>query len=466
MKISRLIIPDFQQFKDFDLDLTYPEGHEKAGEPLDKVCFIGGNGTGKSTLLQSLNHFLRNEERSSSLLLKSAIIKFTNNDESYFWIQSLQTGFSESFENNNAFEATKEYLKTGVEWGYRDGVRFIRLSNNSVYPVSDFIVNDTDELFKEISRYNSKNVLIYSPAEASLNSYLSFSLLPKVTLDESLSLFNNFPFFNLVSNDTINDFWKLLIYHLKKRENDFREFEEQPDNQVKTVKEVRELFEKKKPSILKSLAKFWDDKILAKVGLEFDYENARNPVQLNDNLIAFIRLKDSKMAINYHQLSTGIRNFIFKLGHIYALYFNRNIESGFLLVDEPENSLFPDFLYDLVDVYTSITKNTQIFMATHNPIIAAQFQPYERFILEFEEGTGHVKVRRGTTPVGDDPNDILIKDFGIRSILGREGVAKWERYIELKTLIPLEHDPANKNSMIEEFMQIGSDYNFAADAVS
>ncbi len=261
------------------------------------------------------------------------------------------------------------------------------------------------------------------------------------------------------------DFWNTVIYHLKKRENDFREFESLPENQIKSVKEVRELFDKQHQDILKALAKIWN-KILTKASLEFDYENAKNPIQLTDNLQAYIRLKNSKEHIGYNQLSTGIRNFIFKLGHIYALYFNRNVESGFLLVDEPENSLFPDFLYDLVDVYTSITKNTQIFMATHNPIIAAQFQPYERFILEFEEGTGHVKVRRGTTPVGDDPNDILIKDFGIRSILGREGVAKWERYIELKTLIPLEHDPAHKNSMLEEFMQIGSDYNFAADAVS
>ncbi len=37
MKIKSLHIADFNQFQNFSLDLTYPEGHEKVGEPLDKV---------------------------------------------------------------------------------------------------------------------------------------------------------------------------------------------------------------------------------------------------------------------------------------------------------------------------------------------------------------------------------------------------------------------------------------------
>lgn len=452
MKISRLIIPDFQQFKDFDLDLTYPVGHERAGEPLDKVCFIGGNGTGKSTLLQGVFTFLNSPFQINLSLWQNAIIKLSFNRISYYWLSKLKICINESIEKDIAFEKLLNII--GGEGSNGGNIKDFILTNNEERLLED-----------ECKPKNSDRMLIYAPSEASQNSYLSFNDVPKVTVNDSLSLFHTFPYKNTVSNDTINDFWCLLIYHLKKRENDFRTFESLPENQIKTVKEVREIFEKEHPDILKSLSDFWN-KILAKAGLEFDYEGAKNPIQLTDNLQAYIRLKNSKEHIGYNQLSTGIRNFIFKLGHIYALYFNRNIESGFLLVDEPENSLFPDFLYDLVDVYTSITKNTQIFMATHNPIIAAQFQPYERFILEFEDSTGHVKVRRGTTPAGDDPNDILIKDFGIRSILGREGVAKWERYIQLKTLIPLEKDPAKKDSMIEEFMQIGSDYNFAADAVS
>ena len=52
MKLSQLHIQHYRQFDDLKLDLTYPEGHEKAGQPLDKVCFIGQSGTGKTTLLR------------------------------------------------------------------------------------------------------------------------------------------------------------------------------------------------------------------------------------------------------------------------------------------------------------------------------------------------------------------------------------------------------------------------------
>ncbi len=54
MFISSIKISDHHQFKDFELDLTYPKGHQKAGQPLDKVCIIGQSGTGKTTLLEEL----------------------------------------------------------------------------------------------------------------------------------------------------------------------------------------------------------------------------------------------------------------------------------------------------------------------------------------------------------------------------------------------------------------------------
>ena len=60
MKITRIKIKDFHQFKDFDIDLTYPKGHAKEGKPLDKVCFIGQSGTGKTSLLEIIPKFTHN----------------------------------------------------------------------------------------------------------------------------------------------------------------------------------------------------------------------------------------------------------------------------------------------------------------------------------------------------------------------------------------------------------------------
>lgn len=52
MKIEKLEITDYKQFKDLKLDLTYPKGHQKEGKPLDKICIIGQSGTGKTNLLE------------------------------------------------------------------------------------------------------------------------------------------------------------------------------------------------------------------------------------------------------------------------------------------------------------------------------------------------------------------------------------------------------------------------------
>ena len=314
----------------------------------------------------------------------------------------------------------------------------------------------------EFSR-KADNLLIYSPAESGSNELLSIQNTPEASLNEALGLFDSFPIAHEVSVQHIKDFWRLLIFLVKKRESDLLKYQDYSENQEKTLKQVREEFNRQHPEILKEIAELWNQ-ILENAGLEFDYKGAKIPVQLNDNLQAYIKLKSTGQTVPYNALSTGIRNFIFRLGHIYALYFNRRIKSGFLLIDEPENSLFPDFLYDLVDIYQRIIHNTQFFVATHSPIIAAQFEPEERFILDFND-EGFVTARRGVTAVGDDPNDMLVQDFGVRSLLGRKGMEKWERFIELKIRIKQTTDPAEKSRLLDEYMEIGNAYNFSTNEV-
>jgi predicted ATPase len=265
----------------------------------------------------------------------------------------------------------------------------------------------------------------------------------------------------------IIEFWKLLIiYLIKKRENDFREYESQEENQNKTVKTVKEEFDRVNPKILNKLSEIWN-KILNRAGLEFDVANASNPVQLTDNLKAYIVNKSTKKTIPYNALSTGIRNYIFRIGHIYSLYFNREVKRGFLLLDEPENSLYPDFLFDWMETFLEIIKdkngenNTQVFISTHNPIIAAQFEPYERIILEWDENA-HVISRKGKSPVGDDPNDILTNDFELKNLMGKEGLAMWDHYVDLKKKLRHAISKEDKEKIISEMNRIGSDYNFDA----
>lgn len=229
----------------------------------------------------------------------------------------------------------------------------------------------------------------------------------------------------------VSDFWKILIYWIKERENEREAFENKTENIDKTKRQLIEEFDKINPQILNKIAKLWN-KILDKAGLEFDIQNAKKPIQLNDNLQAYIKIKNTGERIEYHQLSTGIRNFIFRLGHIYSLYFNRVVKRGFVLLDEPENSLFPDLLLNLIETYQEIMidkngeNNTQFFVSTHHPLIASQFAPEERIILEWNED-GSVSAFKGEAPVGDDPNDLLTKDFKLPHLMSKKGQEAWDK---------------------------------------
>lgn len=312
------------------------------------------------------------------------------------------------------------------------------------------------ELIRETSR---QTPVVFCPSEADVSrqpisdvplSMLAQALQPPSGTDSDKHYF--------VSQATVNDFWTLLIRRIKQRESDFQLALRQERNRNRTIQEVEREFDAKHPEMLHSLGQLWN-RLLSRAGLEFDVEGASIPVQLTDNLKAYIRLSSNHRPIPYDELSTGIRNFIFRLGHLQAIFFQELDKEPLLFVDEPETSLHPDFLFDLVDIYRSVAPRAQMFFATHNPIIAAQFRPEERFILEFDDD-GFVSARPGVTPEGDDPNDVLKKDFEVRSLYGKAGLASWERFRELSRLMPGEADPAKRRAMAKEYLDIGRDYDF------
>jgi hypothetical protein len=451
-----------------ELDFTNPE----TGEPLDKVCFIGRNGTGKSKLLRMIDWFF------NSILnhFKSYSIAIPNLG---YYDESGKIVFEFQFEKKR-YQVL--YFKKTVHL-----LNFHAVSSNErdVFLHKFFFFNEvndliTDSEFKKYSEStlheefvnklvlhdNSSDLLIYCPPESSNNDYLSISDVPATNVSEAYQLDQNLSYRHLVSAHEIVSFWKTLLFNLIKRRDEREVFENLPESLIKTKQELLSEFNSKSKDILESLDKVWNN-ILLKAGLEFDFKNAVIPYQLNENLKAYIKLAKTGETIRYNQLSTGIRNYIFRLGHIFSLYFNREIERGFLLVDEPENSLFPDFLFELVETYQEIIRdkrgqnNTQMFFATHSPIIAAQFAPFERIILDWNDDAS-VKVYKGTAPEGDDPNDILKQDFGLKEIMGTVGLKMWDEYLALKNKLKKAATLEEKMEMAAEFNRIGQLYNFPA----
>lgn len=159
--------------------------------------------------------------------------------------------------------------------------------------------------------------------------------------------------------------------------------------------------------------------------------------------------------ISLEGLSTGTKQTLLTAIVLYLL----ETKNKTILFDEPENSLFPDIQRTLINYYTELAPEAQFFFATHSPLIASQFEPCERFILSFDE-KGNIQARNGTAPQGDDPNDLLVKDFGLVSLLGEQGLAAFERFIDLKKLIRNEKDLVQNDRLMNEYLTLQREYNF------
>ena len=457
--ITELHIKNYRQFRRLHLNFCDPA----TDEPLEKICFIGPNGTGKSTLLGLLSeicqpNFTSQDRNTDENILACWQIQF--NGIRYFILRAVnQPNSVHNFSLNHLILPCD--IEVSEEWQalWHDDVPF-----TNQHPLFDHFVTISGDFFnlffEQIAlQPNSNDLAIHSLADG-----VQFTdKVPKTTLDRASALFKELPAFHRSNVGDLSDFWNFLIYQIKKRESDYQAFLASDAVQLLSVADARRQFDRAHPEILSELAKQWN-LILEQAGLEFDVKNAKIPVQLKENLEAYIRVKNTNTVVDYNLLSAGVRNFIFRLGHIYTLYFNRHIERGFLFLDEPEQSLYPDLLYDLIDRYLAVIHNTQVFVATHSEIIAAQFKPSERIRLQFEDD-GSVTWRRGVSPEGDDPNDLLVNDFSVHSLYGKAGIKQWQRFLQLRREITATTDPETKTRLMDEYLKIGNAYNFAPDEI-
>lgn len=158
--------------------------------------------------------------------------------------------------------------------------------------------------------------------------------------------------------------------------------------------------------------------ILNKLNLEVDLINTEYSVPIKSG--------NNDEIIPVSSLSTGTKGLLLSMFPLFEL----DTSDSMILLDEPERSLFPDMQIDLISHYQNLSPDAQFIVATHSPFIAAAFEPEERFILYFDED-GKVAVRRGESPIGDDPNDILRNDFNV-DYYNDFGKKAYQKYRDLK----------------------------------
>ncbi len=393
MKVASILIQDLEGFSNFRLDLTYPEGHEKAGQPMDKVCFIGRNGTGRSRMLQLLTDYLR------------SIIRFKSK---HLFVVKLQVDdkFIYSVHLRNEVLFFRDSIDEDPAWlvNLISNAAFT-LEFNQKYEHYCIGFEEEPELFENLwFENNSNNVLIYQPSETYKNRLKNLTGVPVTKARDILNIKGNYPFFNEVSPESVTEFWSLLIFSILRRDMAFKEYGKEPSNRSKPHSLVVEDFNRQYPSIIEGLAELWNP-YLGPANLEVDLENVTKPINYSDPLILLIRKKGSKEKVDYASLGSGLRKIIFSLGFVWILHHHRQLDNGFCLIEEPENHMHPLMMKGLISKYKDLIQGNQLFVTTHNPLIAIQFDPDERLIWS-ESG-----VRRSSLAPDASLEDVLAKDF-------------------------------------------------------
>lgn len=350
MKISKIEIKDFHQFKDFNIDLTYPKGHTKEGQPLDKVCFIGQSGTGKTTLLELIPKHLHNYDTN--------LVKKINPD-----LLSENTNISITF---------------GLDDKYCASLLFENLSWRGANPTFNGNTIDKTELVEKLKIWKKEVVekLIYFPAN--LNFDLDIDIDYDINSDKIIDF----------SNQKVANVWNLILMKIQKYQEqelhirqEISKTVELASNNLETIqKALKKLEDWKKTEFnpIQDVADNCLDRLLANFKLKVKTEL---DIKTKDD-IGFIKVEDyNKNEIPNGLWSTGTKQVILSALPLYLLKPKHTI----ILFDEPERSLYPDLQRTIVDYYSSLADDCQFFYATHSPIIASSFDPWEIVELKFND---------------------------------------------------------------------------------
>lgn len=434
MKISKLHIDSHKHLENLTFDFTYQSG-ERKGQPLDKICFIGQSATGKTGLLDLIFDYI--DYTLNCELVNRRFIGVRYNTKKLDGILEFSLG------NNKKIKLQDDTISINNNiYSYENGGggkvdKLIPLNENE--PLYYFKANIlSDENLKSISTHPND---LYEKNKEYLDSLNTISI-NTIFNQQSRYIFDN----NIDENIWLKILNEYIIYLKNFTQKMSELIHKGLISDTKKLEKEYKIWEKENPKKLLDFAEKLNP-ILIKIGLEIDKVDTTFSIPIKN-----IR-KDEIVQIN--DLSTGTKQLLLTSLPLYEL----NTKDSIILIDEPERSLYPDMQMDLMEYYQNLAPEAQFIVATHSPFIAASFEPEERFILYFDE-EGKVAVRRGISPIGDDPNDMLKNDFNLESLMNDKGVEAFERFKRLKKLLGSEKNENKKDELLEEILELANAYKF------
>jgi AAA15 family ATPase/GTPase len=427
MQIKSLHIDSYRHLHNISFDFTYPQGHAKFGKPLEKICIIGQSATGKTSILELIKDSIS----------KMDSIKILNGKSFFHYFQLEFNGQLELF----LFD---EIIKVATDSININGEKYENLSNGSgtithlfttglrlLYLSSEVISKEAINIFNQ----NPINIL----SDLLTEKYSGFHK----SADDSNYIIE------FVQN--INaEIWFSLLYKILDYRKRFTQMASEIINKgaiadTNKLGKQYALWAGTNPNPLVEFANSFNP-VLKKLNLEIDLVNTEYTIPIKSHS------KDEVIPVS--GLSTGTKGLLLSMFPLFEL----DTTDAMVLIDEPERSLFPDMQIDLMSHYENLAPNAQIIVATHSPFIAAAFEPEERFILYFDD-TGEVAVRRGESPRGDDPNDMLRNDFNV-DYYNDFGKQAYQQYLNLKIKAKQEGNPEKRKELVIELAALGDKYNF------
>jgi len=354
MKIEYLEIKNYKQFANLKLELTYPIGHEKEGEPLDKICILGQSGVGKTNILE---------------IIKQSVIDFSKQPQNSYLPFNEFVGN----ETDDKYIGSKFTTKNGAK-----GETLFTDKESKIFFDKQAIIEEYEKnYFVDISKIfiNSKNF-----------EKTSMSKTDKSVLSDSLNELKEKNFIdkhivNINNND--NTSWKPLREKIESYESKKAKYKTKLFNKImydekyskkESIEDMKN-WEKENENILEKIAKDINS-IIKKFNLE---------LQINEHTQSYEELIIKDLAngyiLKYDNLSSGTKNL---LSTFIPLKIHAP-KSSIIEIDEAENSFYPDIQGKLTNLYQGIGENNQLIMATHSPLIASSFEPWEVVELKFDK---------------------------------------------------------------------------------